>query len=163
MRVNSKLSYLYSFVKMLFFYCVLIILWVNFQNAFKNLGLLVIVYSLDLLHCKHSRYWSVSLIQEDDITQFLFCEQYVWVITRPFIRENHWIALHARISLTATPQLVTENQSTRLQRTLNKIDKVGNFKSDLLKTNKDTAMQSRGILQTFVLYCGEHVPAFKLG
>lgn len=48
--------------------------------------------------------------------------------------------------------LVTENQSTRLQRTLNKIDKVGNFKSDLLKTNKDTAMQSRGILQTFVYY-----------
>ena len=50
------------------------------------------------------------------------------------------------------PGLVTENQSTRLQRTLNKIDKVGNFKSDLLKTNKDTAMQSRGMLQTFVYY-----------
>ena len=50
------------------------------------------------------------------------------------------------------PGLVTENQSTRLQRSLNKIDKVGNFKSDLLKTNKDTAMQSRGILQTFVYY-----------
>ena len=130
-----------------------------------------------LLHCKHSRFWSVSLIQEDDITQFLFCEQYVWIITRPFIRGNHWIALHCmqdshslQVLNSSVPrffqlwaELVTENQSTRLQRTLNKIDKVGNFKSDLLKTNKDTAMQSRGILQTFVLYCGEHVPAFKLG
>jgi len=30
------------------------------------------------------------------------------------------------------------------------IDKVDNFTSDFLKTNEDTATQSRGILQTFV-------------
>ena len=77
MTVNSKLSYLYSVVKILFLLCIDHIVSKFLIYAFKNLGLLVIVYSLDLLHCKHSRFWSVSLIQEDDITQFLFCEQYV--------------------------------------------------------------------------------------
>ena len=65
MTVNSKLSYLYSVVKMLFFLLCIDHIVSKFLICLDNCR-----YSLDLLHCKHSRFWSVSLIQEDDITQF---------------------------------------------------------------------------------------------